>query len=80
MASVTDQPAGVARVRQILGDLDDVTVARILAIGATEAELLEAFQWASADDELGPETERLPAGRVGEIYEILQSELPDEEQ
>ncbi|HLG85854.1 MAG TPA: hypothetical protein VKZ79_01505 [Alphaproteobacteria bacterium] len=80
MATVIDKPVTAARVRQMLGDLDDVTIARIVALGATEAEVLEAFQWASADDELGTETERLPAGRVGEIYEILQSELPDEEQ
>ena len=80
MSQTTGRPATAALVRQILGDLDDVTVARIMAIGATEAELLEASQWAGADDELGAETERAPAGRVGIVYEILQSEEPDEAQ
>ena len=64
-------------IRQILGDLDDVTIARIVAIGATEAELVEASQWVDADDELGIETERSASGRVGQICEILQSEEPD---
>jgi hypothetical protein len=73
----TDKPANAATIRHILGDLDDATVARIASLGATEAELLEASQWASADDELGAEIERSPAGRVGEIYEILQSEEPE---
>jgi hypothetical protein len=79
MSFVSDKPAGVAAIRQILGDFDDATVARIAAIGATEAELLEAYQWVSADDEVGAETERSPSGRVGQICEILRSEEPDSE-
>lgn len=79
MSSITDQPAGAAAIRQFIGDIDDLTIARIAAIGATEAEVLEALQWFGADDELGAETGRSPVGRVGEIYEILRSAEPDPE-
>jgi len=79
MNSISDKPAGAAVIRQILGDFDDDTVARIAAIGATEAELLEAYQWVSADDELGAETERSATGRVGQICDILRSEGWDSE-
>jgi len=80
MTSETGKAATADIVRHILGDLDDATIARIVATGATEAEVLEASQWADADDELGAETERSRAGVVGEIYEILRSEEPDEDQ
>lgn len=80
MSQGTGSQATAAMVRQILGDLDDATIARIVATGATEAEVLEASQWAGADDELGAEVERAPAGRVGIIYEILKSEEPDDAQ
>ena len=79
MSSISDKPASAAAIRQIFGDFDDATVARIAAIGATEAELLEAYQWVSADDELGAETERSPSGTVGQICDILRSEEPDSE-
>ena len=79
MSPISQPPAGAAVIRQILGDFDDDTIARIAAIGATETEVLEAYQWFSADDELGAETGRSPTGRVGEIYGILRSEEPDSE-
>jgi hypothetical protein len=72
-----NKPATADGIRRILGDLDDETVASIIRTGATEAEIVEAFQWASADDELGADVERSRSGVVGAIYEILKSEEPD---
>jgi hypothetical protein len=39
-------------VRDLVGPLDDDTVAQILATGATHAELLEAVAWCKGDDRL----------------------------
>ena len=65
-------------IRKIVGDLDDAIISNILQTGATEDEVLEAFLWTTSDEELGNEVERLPHGTVGAVYEILQSEEPEE--
>jgi hypothetical protein len=58
----------------------DGVIARILATGATPAEVLEAFTWAHADDQLGRELLRRPHGATGAVYEILMREEPDPEE
>lgn len=65
------RPISADALRRLLGDIDDATCARILATGATEAEVIEARQWLTADDQLGTELERGKRGVVGEVYEIL---------
>ena len=67
-----------ADVRGIVGSADDLTIARIVATGATTAEVLEAYTWVTADDRLGPELHRQPSGRVAELCEILCEEEPDD--
>jgi hypothetical protein len=68
------KPATTSEVRSIVGPLDDTAIARIVATRATAAEVLEAFAWLTADDQLGTELERTCRGRVAEVYEILQDE------
>jgi hypothetical protein len=71
------RPATAAEVIKIVGPLDDAVVMRIVATKATAAEVLEAFTWAAADDQIGTELERSPRGAVARVYEILKQEEPD---
>lgn len=74
------RPATASEIVAICGHLDDAVVAEIVATGATAAEVLEAFTWYSADDQIGTELQRSRHGAVGEVYEILTREDldPDE--
>ena len=71
-------PATAAEIVGILGPVDDALVVDILNTGATAAEVLEAFTWANADDQIGTETEHGPRGAVIRVYEILKREEPEE--
>ena len=70
-------PATAAEIAAVCGRLDDGAVARILATGATASEVLEAFTWYSADDQIGTELRRHRRGTVGAVYDILVREDPD---
>ena len=50
---------------------------RIVETEATAAEVLEAFTWTTADDQIGTELERRPRGAVARVYEILKREEPE---
>jgi hypothetical protein len=69
--SGTPSPATAAQIRAIAGDLDDDIVGEIIRLGATEAEVLEAFTRLGADDAVSDETERTARGNVAAICEIL---------
>ncbi len=71
------RPATAAEIVEIVGPLDDAVVMRILETEATAAEVLEAFTWATADDQIGTELEHGPRGAVTRVYEILQLEEPE---
>jgi len=58
-------------VTAMLGPLDDVTVARIIATGASVEELAQAQAWLANDEALVNEGKPLPAGRVGELVDIV---------
>ena len=71
------QAATASEITAIVGRLDDEVIARIVATGATPAEVLEALTWANADDQIGTELRHGRHGAVGEVYEILTSIDPD---
>lgn len=73
------QPASADDVREIVGPLDDQVVARIVATGASAAEVLEAHTWMNADDYLG-ELEKHKSPKVQQVIEILEAELPEPEE
>jgi hypothetical protein len=75
-----EHAATAREIVEIVGPLDDSVLMRIAETGATPAEVLEAFTWLSADDQLGTELERGPRGAVVRVYEILQAEGPDPEE
>jgi len=78
--SSTLQSATASEIIEIVGHLDDSVIARILATGGTAAEVLEAFTWATADDQIGTELRHGRGGIAGEVYEILMQEEPDPEE
>ncbi len=70
-------PASATEIVEIVGPLDDAVLVRIIATEATTAEVLEAFTWASADDQIGTELERRPRGAAAAVYDILKREEPE---
>jgi hypothetical protein len=70
------RPATAAEVTEIVGPLDDAVLMSIVETQATSAEVLEAFTWATADDQIGTELQHRPLGRVARVYEILKREEP----
>ena len=66
-------------VRHIVGDLDDVRIAAILATDATVEEVEEAAAWASGESDTMGELERPLEGVVATVYDILMTgeELDD---
>jgi hypothetical protein len=69
-------------VTAMLGPLDDVTIAEIIATGASADELAQAHAWLGNDEALINAGKRLPAGRVGQLVEIvaaIEQEEADQE-
>ena len=72
------RPATAAEITEIVGPLDDAVLVRLVETEATPAEVLEAFTWATADDQIGTELEHRPRGGVAPgVYEILKREEPE---
>ena len=78
--SVILRPATASEIVEICGRLDDGVITRILATGASAAEVLEGFTWATADDQIGTELRHGRVGAAGAAYEILMQEEPDPEE
>jgi len=68
-------------VRKIAGQLDDSLLIEILKTGASEEELVEAFEWLYADDALSKSRHHAPDSRIALLRDILnrQETAIDEE-
>ena len=66
-------------VTKAVGGADDVTIAQIIATGATTDELAEAQAWIVNDDPLLNAGKPLPSGRVRELIDILAELEPSED-
>jgi len=67
-------------VTKAVGQVDDVTIARIIGSGASAEELAEAKAWISNDEPLINAGKPLAKGRVGELVDLLtEVELTEEE-
>jgi len=76
-----DPPTATASgVIRIVGPLEDGVITSIISTGATEAEVLEAVKWFTADDDLGPQVQRTRSGRVAQVYDILAAESQEDEE
>jgi len=54
--------------------VDETLVAVVMATGATQAELAEAFAWSNNDEALINEGRPLPTGRVAALVALLNSD------
>ncbi|MFL6791200.1 MAG: hypothetical protein ACJ8EE_08525 [Bradyrhizobium sp.] len=67
-------------VTKAVGQVDDVTIARIIGSGASAEELAEAKAWISNDEPLINAGKPLAKGRVGELVDLLtEVELTEQE-
>ncbi len=71
-----EPPVTASEIREILGPVENGTVAAILAIGATRNEVMEAYAWLSADDQLRRERHHTISGKAAEVWRVLEAELP----
>lgn len=73
----TDAPASREQIIAITGHIGDDKIARVIATGATPAQVLEAHTRLIRQDEVGAETERALHGAVLDVYEILRAGEPE---
>jgi hypothetical protein len=66
-------------VTRAIGGIDDVTIAEIIATGATAEELAEARAWIANDEPLMNAGRPLATGRVRELIDILAELDADED-
>ncbi|MBR0698147.1 hypothetical protein [Bradyrhizobium lablabi] len=73
--------AGLTRddVLRAVGHADDVTIAKIIASGATVTELAEAQAWLANDEPLMNAGKPLATGRARELVDILSEFEPSED-
>jgi len=72
--------ATASGVVRIVGPLEDDVITSILSTGATEAEVVEAVKWFTADDGLGGEVRHTRTGRVAQVYDILAADVQDDDE
>ncbi|MBB2710244.1 MULTISPECIES: hypothetical protein [Rhizobium] len=63
----------------VLGPADSTLVAEVIATGATQAELAEAFAWANNDEALIGEGRPLPTGRIAALIDLLRADEEEED-
>ena len=67
-------------VIKAIGVVDDVTIAQIIAAGATIEELAEAQAWMANDEPMMNAGRPLATGRVRELVDILAELEPDDDE
>jgi hypothetical protein len=66
-------------VTKAISEADDVTIAQIIATGATTDELAEALAWMANDEPMLNSGRPLATGRVRELVDILSELEPDDD-
>jgi hypothetical protein len=67
-------------VIKAIGSADDVTIAQMIATGATVDELAEAQAWLANDEPMINSGRPLATGRVRELVDILAELEPDDDE
>ena len=67
-------------VIKAIGAVDDVTIAQMIATGATVDELAEAQAWMANDEPMMNSGRPLATGRVRELVDILAELEPDDDE
>lgn len=76
---MTSEPLTRDKVVEIVGQADDDVIAEVIATGASEKELLEAWTWLAGHDAVEEPRPHQPKGRVGRLCDILSADEPEEE-
>ena len=80
---MANQPGSLRITRddviKAIGTTDDVTIAQIIATGATVEELAEAQAWMANDEPMMNSGRPLATGRVRELVDILSDLDPDDD-
>lgn len=66
-------------VLSVVGPVDEVMIADVIATQATLAELSQAWAWINSDEALINEGRPPPSGRTAELVELLTSQDEGEE-
>jgi hypothetical protein len=74
-----DEHQTVEDLRHILGDIDDIKAAEILALAPTAEELEIAVLWAEGKEDIVATRGGTLSGKTAEIYEILTADEEDGE-
>jgi hypothetical protein len=78
--SAERRPATAEEIADIVGTVENGTIAAIIATGATRDEVLEANTWLNADNDMHRELHHMPRGVVARVLDILEAEIvPSEE-
>ncbi|OIQ81976.1 hypothetical protein GALL_362510 [mine drainage metagenome] len=75
--STEPNPATASEIREIVGLLEDEVVVKILDIGATASEVLDAYTWFRSDERRERQAEHELHGRAARVLELLDEEYPD---
>lgn len=68
-----------ADVTAILGPVDEVLIAEIIATDATRDDLAQAWYWLNGDEALINDGRPLPSGKVAELAELLSADRDEPE-
>jgi hypothetical protein len=66
-------------ITRAISEADDVTIANIIATGATTDELAEALAWMANDEPMLNSGRPLATGRVRELVDILSELEPEDD-
>jgi hypothetical protein len=66
-------------ITKAISEADDVTIADIIATGATTDELAEALAWMANDEPMLNSGRPLATGRVRELVDILSELEPEDD-
>ncbi len=74
------RPATAEEIADIVGKIENGTLAAIIATGATRDEVLEANTWLNADNDMHRELHHVPRGVVAQVLDILEAETVQPEE
>lgn len=73
------QAATASDIRQIVGEVEDEVIAQIVDIGATSAEVLDAYTRYRSDQLQERRLDYELHGKAARVFEILRAEEGDDE-
>lgn len=73
------KPATDSQIKRILGRSDSDIIMAIQKTGASEEEVLQAFEWLDDDDHIGKDAKKRLTGNVLRVFDLLREERDSED-